>query len=158
MNAGNDMSANSRLTVSTHILAWMALVARNSSDPVTSERIAASVNTNPVVIRRTLGLLSKAGLVESYRGVNAGWRLVKSADSISLLDVFDALEEGAYFALHSSKPSQSCPIGRGIGPTLSRVYDSISEDVRARLAATTIEDVLEETLASQRPPHSKRRR
>src|SRR5271170_6309961 len=104
------MSANSRLTVATHILAWMALVARNNPDPVTSERIAASVNTNPVVIRRTLGLLAKAGLVESYRGVNAGWRLTRSADTTSLLHVFDALEEGALFALHPSKPSQACPI------------------------------------------------
>jgi Rrf2 family protein len=143
------MSANSRLTVATHILAWMALAARDNPDPVTSDRIAASVNTNPVVIRRTLGLLAKGGLVESYRGVNSGWRLTRSADAISLLEVFDALEEGAHFALHSSKPSQACPIGRGIGSTLSYIYDSIDEGVRKTLAATTIEAVLADTLASR---------
>ncbi len=148
------MSANSRLTVATHILAWMALVARRNPDPVTSDRIAASVNTNPVVIRRTLGLLANGGLVESYRGVNAGWRLTRSADAISLLDVFDALEEGAHFALHPSKPSQACPVGRGIGSTLSHVYDAIDDGVRKTLAATTIEAVLTETLVSQ--PSKKR--
>jgi len=143
------MSANSRLTVATHILVWMALVTKDNSNPVTSDRIAASVNTNPVVIRRTLGQLAKAGLVKSYRGANAGWRLARSAEAMSLLDVFDAVEEGGYFALHPSKPSQSCPIGRGIGPTLSRVYDSIDDDVRKRLATTTIQAILVETLASQ---------
>jgi DNA-binding IscR family transcriptional regulator len=66
-----------------------------------------------------------------------------------LLDVFDALEEGARFALHPSKPSQACPVGRGIGSTLSHVYDSIDADVRKTLAATTIEAVLTDTLASQ---------
>jgi Rrf2 family protein len=144
------MSANSRLTVATHILAWMALVARENPDPVTSDRIALSVNTNPVVIRRTLGLLSKAGLVESYRGVNAGWRLTKPADAITLLDVFSALEEGAPFGLHASTPSQACPVGRGIGPALSRVYGSIDEALRKQLAVTSIEDVLGDSLASQK--------
>jgi len=143
------MSANSRLTVATHILAWMALVARENPDPVTSDRIAVSVNTNPVVIRRTLGLLSKAGLVESYRGANAGWRLTKPSDAITLLDVFNALEEGAVFGLHASTPSQACPVGRGIGPALSRVYGSIDETLRKELAVTSIEDVLGETLARQ---------
>ena len=142
------MSANSRLTVATHILAWMALVTRDNPEPVTSDRIAASVNTNPVVIRRTLGLLAKGGLVESFRGVNAGWRLTRSADAISLLDVFDALEDGTQFALHPSKPNQACPIGRGIGSTLSHLYDSIDAGVRQALAATTIEAVVADTLAS----------
>lgn len=142
------MSANSRLTVATHILAWMALVARQSPAPVTSDRIARSVNTNPVVIRRMLGLLAKAGLVESYRGANAGWRLSRSADAITLLDVFDALEEGGPFALHPATPSQNCPVGRGIGPALGTVYGSIDAALRKTLAATSIEDVLRNTLQS----------
>jgi Rrf2 family protein len=145
------MSANSRLTVATHILAWMALVARDHPEqPVTSDRIAASVKTNPVVIRRTLGSLSKAGLVQSFRGVNAGWLLARPASDISLLDVFDALEEGPQFALHATMPSQKCPVGRSIGPALSHVYDSIHESVRTTLATKTVDMLLDEMLAAER--------
>lgn len=142
------MSANSRLTVALHILSWMALVARKRTDPVTSERIALSVNTNAVVIRRTLGLLQKAGLVQSHRGANAGWTLRKSADTITLREVLGALEEGGVFALHPSPPNPACPVGRGIQPVLSRVYGSLDELIGNHLAGTTIEQLLADTLST----------
>ncbi|WP_019170181.1 Rrf2 family transcriptional regulator [Pseudaminobacter salicylatoxidans] len=147
------MSANSRLTVAVHILSWMTLVARTRTDPVTSERIALSVNTNSVVIRRTLGLLQKAGLVRSHRGVNAGWTLTRSADSITLREVLVALGEGGSFALHPSTPNAACPIGRGIQPVLSRVYGALDEMIERQLEQTTIEQLLEETLSATPEPN-----
>ncbi len=38
------------------------LLAQSSDEPVTSESIAGSVNTNPAFIRRVMGSLSRAGL------------------------------------------------------------------------------------------------
>ncbi len=101
------MSSNSRLTIATHILAWMALVETGRADPVTSERIARSVNTNPVVIRRLLGALARKGLVKSHRGANAGWTLATSADAITLSDIYRAVEDGSLFAMHASPPNQA---------------------------------------------------
>lgn len=140
------MSANSRLTVAVHILSWMTLVARTRADPVTSDRIALSVNTNPVVIRRMLGLMQKAGLVRSHRGVNAGWTLSRSAKAITLRDVFAALGEGGPFALHPSTPNASCPVGRGIQPVLMRTYSALDELIEQQLAQTSIEQLLDQTL------------
>jgi Rrf2 family protein len=140
------MSANSRLTIAIHVLMWMALVARKRSDPVTSDRIAASVNTHPVVIRRALGLLQRGGLVRSRRGQNAGWTLARSPSEITLLDVFNAVEEGSLFALHHSRPNQACPIGRRIQPVLRKVYGSLEKSFRQHLSKITIEQVLAETV------------
>jgi Rrf2 family protein len=140
------MSANSRLTIAIHVLMWMALVARKRSDPVTSDRIAASVNTHPVVIRRTLGLLQRGGLVRSRRGQNAGWTLARSPSEITLLDVFNAVEEGSLFALHHSRPNQACPIGRRIQPVLRKVYGSLEKSFRQHLSKITIEQMLAETV------------
>jgi Rrf2 family protein len=140
------MSSNSRLTIATHILAWMALVGRRDPAPVTSERMACSVNTNPVVIRRILGALSKQGLVTSHRGANAGWTLSRRPRDISLLDVYRAVDEGTLFALHASPPNQACPVGRGIQPVLHEVYGEMAQVLQRQLASVTVEDLLDRIL------------
>lgn len=146
------MSSNSRFTVALHVLAWMALAARNSPDLVTSEQIARSVNTNPVVIRRLLGGLREAGIVVAQRGAGAGWRLGRDPESITLAEVYDAVERDSLFGLHHSAPNRACPVGRGIQPALRRVYGSAASAIKAELAAVTIEALLEDTLGHSSSP------
>lgn len=140
------MSVNSRMTVAIHILSFLISARRNHREPATSYRIARSVNTNPVVIRRILGLLHRAGLVRSHRGANAGWTLARNGDAITLLDVYKAVDEGPLFGLHASRPNQQCPIGRGIQPALRKVYGSLEEQLGKQLARTTVSHVLDDTL------------
>ena len=129
-----------------HILSFLTRADRKRRDPVTSEEIAGSVNTNPVVIRRILGRLRDAGLVDSHRGANAGWTLARPARRLTLLDVYLALDEGPVFGLHASTPNQACPIGRGLPPALRKVYAAVEANLRRDLARTTVEQVLDETI------------
>jgi Rrf2 family protein len=141
------MSANSRLTIAVHALAWLALAQRRGQDPLTSEQVAASINTNPVIVRRSLGDLRRAGLVAVRRGAGAGWRLARPPERITLLSVYESVESAPLFAMHHAEPNQECPVGRGIWPALSSVYERVEQAVRRQLAATTVADVLDQTLA-----------
>jgi Rrf2 family protein len=141
------MSANSRMTIALHVLSFLTSAARKRADPVTSERIAGSVRTNPVVIRRMLGRLRRGGLVRSHRGANAGWTLARPARAITLLDVYDAVQDETLFALHASPPNPKCPIARGLPPALKRVYGALESELRRQLARTSVEQLLAETLA-----------
>src|ERR1700752_1482794 len=135
------MSANSRLTIAVHALAWMALARERGLELITSDQVAASVNTNPVIIRRSLGDLHRAGLVDVRRGAGAGWSLARDPAEITLLDVYDAVEHEPLFAMHRSEPNLECPVGYGIRPVLGRVYGDIDETLRGELAQTSIADV-----------------
>jgi len=77
---------------------------------MTSEFMGGSVNTNPVFVRRILGLLSRAGLVTSQPGVGGGWRLLRDPATITLLEVYRAVDEGHLLAMHHSTPNPDCLI------------------------------------------------
>ncbi|MEU8832426.1 Rrf2 family transcriptional regulator [Streptomyces sp900116325] len=144
------MGANSRLTIAAHALAWIGLYQRQGHEVATSEQIGSSANTNPVVIRRLLGELRRAGLVESRRGVVAGWSLTRGLESMTLLDVYEAVEDGPLFAMHRAAPDEGCVVGHGIQPAMQGVYAGIEETLRSELARVTLEDVLRDVLAVPR--------
>ena len=55
---GDIMRINTRFTVAVHMLALLAL-NKNEARPSTSELLAKSVGTNPVVIRQLMQMLKK---------------------------------------------------------------------------------------------------
>ncbi len=144
------MRPSSRFTVAIHILTLLAHAA-SGEEPVTSEYIAGSVNTNPVVIRRLLALLRKAKLVRSQGGPGGGWQLVVRPRRITLRDVYRAVESDPLFPLHASRPNPRCPVGRSIQAAVSGHYEQARLALEEDLDRTTIADLLQEvsTLARQ---------
>lgn len=149
------MAANSKLTIAAHILTFVTLMHSRGWSTLTSEQIAGSVHSNPVVIRRSLGELHRAGLVEVRRGPDAGWRVARDPRAITLLDVYRAIGAESLFGMHHREPNQLCPVGRGIRPALETVYDGVAQTTRRELAQTSISDLLSRTLEPlTSTPHS----
>lgn len=97
---------NSRLAVAIHILSLISVDEKTSS-----EIIADSVNTNPVVVRRMISLLKKADILTSRAGV-PGASLKKDPADISLLEVYRAVQkQEELFAVHEN-PNPKCPVGK----------------------------------------------
>lgn len=133
------MSTSSRFAVAVHVLTLMAWF---DDEPLKSEQVGESVNTNPVVIRRILCELAQAKLVVSQTGSAGGSRLARKPDEISLLDVHSAVEWRGVFSLHRQPPSRRCPVGVNIETVLGQVLDEVDSAVEHALANITIRDVI----------------
>ncbi len=133
------MSCNSRFAVAIHIL---GVLAYHQPERLTSEVIACSVTTNPVVIRRVLGDLRRAGLVVSQTGSGGGWQLRRGAEVITLLDAYEAVREGALLQIHKQQPNPACTFGFGVRQALSGIFEEAEAVLESKLAHTTIADVL----------------
>ena len=131
--------------MAVHVL---AVLAYKEGDPVTSEFLAASVNTNPVVIRRLLLALQKARLVETRKGAGLGSRLSRSPGRITLGTVYDAVEEEDPFTMPSKEPNQDCPVCQCIQDALHKVFASAETAMQRELAKTTLADIIDAVKAS----------
>jgi DNA-binding IscR family transcriptional regulator len=121
--------------MAVHIL---SLIAVNSNE-LTGDFIAGSVNTNPVVIRRIMGMLKKAGLVEVRPGVGGAF-LLKASEEITLLDVYRAvnvIEENQLFRVHEES-NELCLVGRNIELVLQSELDEVQSAMEHRMSQTTL--------------------
>jgi len=137
------MNTSSRFVVATHVMVAMAAfkLASGKYQAFKSDFISNSVNTNPVVIRRILGLLRKAGLVTSQTGPEGGSKLARNPEKITLLEIYDAVEEGCLFHLHYRDPNQQCPIGYNIQDVLSGVFSDAERAIKNVLSEKTVADI-----------------
>jgi Rrf2 family protein len=142
------MTISSRFAVAVHIL---TLLETGRGEPLTSEYIAGSVNTNPAVVRRLLSMLARAGLTHGRLGAGGGTTLARPAADITLRDVYRAVEcEGRLFALHHEKPNPKCPVGRNIQAVLERATGAAQNALEDELAERTVADVMAEVQAGDR--------
>jgi Rrf2 family protein len=132
---------STRFTVAVHV---MTLLASEEGHPITSDYIAGSVNTNPVVVRRALGLLTKADLVKTIEGTGGGAMLAKAASKISLADVFRAVEQGELFSLPRAKPNPRCPVGKSVQGILAEHTANVEKAIEKEMEQVTVADILDD--------------
>ncbi|WP_449620435.1 Rrf2 family transcriptional regulator [Robertmurraya sp. Marseille-Q9965] len=142
------MSISSRFAVGVHIL---TLIEFNKDGVSSSEYLAESVNTNPALIRKIIGMLKKAELVEVHPGI-AGANLAKKLSDITLLDVYKAVNvvpENELFSVHEN-PNPKCLVGRNIQETIIPILSIAQLAMEKVLGSVTIEDIFEDIVEKEK--------
>ncbi|MEM9562290.1 MAG: Rrf2 family transcriptional regulator [Actinomycetota bacterium] len=128
---------NNRLPIALHILGF--LTARGG-EPLTSDVMAETYGTSPVVLRRVLAQLQRAGLVETRRGANGGSVLARDPTSITIRQAYEAVtDDPEVLARHPTDCSGR--IERTMGAFVNELMSDAEEALLTRLESVTIAEM-----------------
>lgn len=143
------MSTSSRFAVAVHVLTVLGFVDEAGMDRVSSDMIAKSVGTHPVVIRAMLKSLRSAGLVRSREGRGGGVSLARAPSKISLSDIFRAVESESLLAPNDRPEFKVCPVSRNMKKIMSGVFDDVERAVSGSLKGRTLRDIVDQVTMSE---------
>ena len=140
------MQISTKFTIAIHVLAAVDFFGKDRK--VTSGFLAASIGSNPVIIRNIMSDLQNAGIIATKRGPG-GIEIVKPLDQITFYDVYEAVEKNKdhLFNFHDN-PNPACPVGRNIHDALDgRLADAqnnFENDLKRYNMAEVLKDIRED--------------
>ncbi len=141
------MKRDSRLSMVLHLLLHLAHKQR----PMTSEEMGAALQTNSVVVRRTLSGLREAGWIHSVKGHGGGWTLACDLGDITLGDVYKALGEPAMLGLGHRNDEPTCLVEQVVNQTINQSLREAEALVLEQFSRVTLADLSTEVY--RRAPH-----
>lgn len=136
------MKYSYKLSDAIHILTFLDIYKNGD---LSSKMIASSIETNASTVRSLMSDLKKAGLISTRQGsVNPA--LTRSADQITLLDVYQAINMDHNLLHVDPKTNPQCVVGGNIQETLNTVYADIQESAFQKMALTSIQDIIDDVL------------
>src|SRR6185312_732908 len=125
----------------------MTVLAAAPARVHSAQELAERVRLELPTVSKLLKQLASAGLIESFRGVNGGYRLARAAERISIADIVIAME-GPIGMTECSAQSGLCDHESHCGVRVN--WQRINEAIAGALAGVSLADML-------KPPPSRRR-
>ena len=120
---------------------------------LSSEELAQNVCTNPVLIRKVMSKLKKAGLVDTKGGSNGGYVFIADAETLTLEQIAEAID--AHFVgspWKSGDMDKECLISSGMGDIMQSIYRQLDEYCRKSLHSITVVDIDRKILKNGKGP------
>ncbi|MFC6323836.1 Rrf2 family transcriptional regulator [Companilactobacillus baiquanensis] len=133
------MKYSYKLSDAIHILVYIDIIP---DENISSTDIAESIEANASVVRKLMANLKKAGLLDSQVGA-AHPKLAKPADTITLLDVFKAVETNHELLHVDPRTNMDCPVGANIQQTLNSAYERVQKAAENEMSNLTIQDMID---------------
>ncbi|MDB6065308.1 MAG: Rrf2 family transcriptional regulator [Pedosphaera sp.] len=129
------VAINTQFAIAVHLMAGLAAGCDKN---ITSGKLAMSVNTSPSFVRRILAKLSKAGLVKTATGRAGACWLAKDPKTISLLEIYEAVDAPKAFSIHGYTEQKSCVVSCHIKAALEKTLAKTQKALEASLAEISL--------------------
>ncbi|CAJ1225953.1 transcriptional regulator [Levilactobacillus zymae] len=140
------MRYSHKLSDAVHILAYIDIYHDQS---LASTAIAASVESNPALVRRLMVALRRADLLTTQQGT-AQPRLTRATKDITLLDVYQAVTDDGNLLHVDDKTNPLCIVGGNIQETLREAYQQVQHAAETQMAQITLADLITQIWTRQR--------
>jgi len=134
-----------KLSDAVHILTYVDIYQK---DDLSSRMIAGSIESNPSLVRRLMSLLSKSELLITQSGAVAP-RLARPANQISLLDIYEAMDEERNLLHVDPKTNPDCLVGGNIQNVLNIAYQQVQNAAQDSMEGITLQDIIDDILVNQ---------
>lgn len=136
VESNDKMMNNLRFATIIHIL---VLVDQFKDQVISSDFIAGSINVNPVVVRREIKVLKDAGILNSKKGKEGGFFLLKKSSEISFGTIYQIINGGNSFA-KQNQTNPKCPIGLQMNAELDCIFSGVEQSIVNHLNEITLDD------------------
>lgn len=143
------MQISTKFTIAVHILAATRFFEKDHK--ITSQFLASSIGSNPVIIRNIMTQLQEAGIIDVKRGPG-GITITRSLSEITFLDIYKAVETNSgddLFRFHEN-PNLQCPVGRNIHNALDKSFAEIRDEFERELASHDMQEVFDRIESAQK--------
>ncbi len=122
----------------------MLALAYNEGLRMSSSDLASSVDVNPVTARRVIAELAASGLVDTQTGPGGGATLARSANKITVQEIYEALGEPPFIEGHSKDPVAKCIVSVCMPRVFERLNDEVTKKASSVLRKTTLQTLLDQ--------------
>ena len=137
------MQISMKCSIAVHCLIF--IYEAKGITKVTSNLLAESTGSNPVIIRNIISSLKKAGLISVARGTG-GAELCMQPSEITLYQIYNALEPDGLSALIGIHPckDRKCPIAQNIQKVLQSPYQKIEDSIKETMKDITLQSMIDD--------------
>ena len=119
----------------------LTVLATRPADVLSAVELADAAGLEVPTVAKVLKPLAQAGLVEGFRGAGGGYRLVRAAADISLVEIVEAME-GPLGMTECSLHAGNCGIQHtcGVRANWRRINDVVADALRGVTLAQMAEE------------------